>query len=137
MMTLESRQEAMAKAREALARKREQAKKCLEQVEEKKARDLEEYLSGMKTKEQFMNTTSNQIQEAAPAQPEPGKDNSGGEVFVLYAAGVGSPVVASGPSYEAMWAHAVTKVGMTQDTLIKHGYTFDVVSAKEAQRLMG
>lgn len=91
----------------------------------------------------IMTTTKNLVkEEQKPELPLRDKEAATGldepeVVFVLYKAGVGSVVMASGGSYEAMWKDAEAKTGMTRLDLLKQNFTFDVVGWKEARKLIG
>ena len=75
-------------------------------------------------------TAADIIKEARKADPEQ-------RMYVLYQSGVGSKVVAAAPSYVEMWQHAERETGETKKDILKKSYSFDVMSAREAAKLVG
>lgn len=82
-------------------------------------------------------TTTNEAAEPkTPAEVIAALPEAQSHVFILLRSGLGSPVMAAGKTYEAMWAHAEETLRTPKQELLKHGYLFDHVTTGEAERLL-
>ena len=82
-------------------------------------------------------TEPTKTQTAAEVIEDARREDKDQRVFVLYCAGIGSNVVAAGRSALEMWANAEKLLGETKQDLRKKSHVFDVMTAREASRLVG
>lgn len=83
-----------------------------------------------------MTTDTEKPQTIAETINEIRKEDKETRVFVLYEAGVGSRIVAAARSYPEMWKNAERDLNESKKELIKRSYVFDVMTARDAARLV-